>query len=85
VAIDEIDGQQWRYAVPMDAPKNVIGGDPAQPNYALNVIAPLQANVLPYGEVAPEANVPEVPYAALLPLVGLAVIAGTVWLRRRAS
>jgi hypothetical protein len=81
--IDEIDGQQWRYAVPMDAPKNVIGGDTAQPNYALNVIAPLQAAVLPYGDVAPAANVPEVPYAALLPLVGLAVIGATVWVRRR--
>jgi hypothetical protein len=81
--IDEIDGQQWRYAVPLAAPANVIGGDTAQPNYALNVIAPLQASALPYGQVSPEANVPEVPYAALLPLVALGVIGASVWLRRR--
>jgi hypothetical protein len=83
--IDEIDGQQWRYAVPMATATNVIGGDMSQPNYALNVITPLQASVLPYGEVAPESNVPEVPFAVLLPFVALAIIGGTAWVRRRRS
>jgi hypothetical protein len=83
VPINEIDGQQWRYAVPMTAPKNVIGGDTSQPNYALNVIAPLQASVFPYGQVAPDTSVPEVPFAALMPIVAIGVIGGGVWLRRR--
>jgi hypothetical protein len=83
VALNEIDGQQWRYAVPLAAPANVIGGDASKPNYALNVLTPLQASVLPYGEVAPAANVPEVPVAVLMPLVALGVIGGGVWLRRR--
>jgi hypothetical protein len=85
VTVDEIDGQQWRYAVPLAAPANVIGGDLSQPNYALNVITPLQAAALPYGEVAPTANVPEVPMALLLPFVAIAVIGGTTWARRRAT
>jgi hypothetical protein len=85
VTVDEIDGQQWRYAVPLSAPANVIGGDLTQPNYALNVITPLQAAALPYGEVAPTANVPEVPMALLLPFVAIAVIGGTTWARRRAA
>jgi hypothetical protein len=83
VPVNEIDGQQWRYAVPLSAPANVIGGDMAQPNYALNVITPLQATVIPYGEAQPGANVPEVPIAVLMPLVMAAVIGGSVWLRSR--
>jgi hypothetical protein len=42
VPVDEIDGQQWRYSVPMDAPTNVI------PQYAPNVLTPLQPFVTPY-------------------------------------
>jgi hypothetical protein len=84
VTVDEIDGQQWRYAVPLSAPANVIGGDMTKPNYALNVISPLQVSALPYGEVAPSASVPEVPLAVLLPFVAIAVIGGTAWSRRRA-
>jgi hypothetical protein len=83
VTVNEIDGQQWRYAVSLSAPANVIGGDLTKPNYALNVITPLQASVLPYGEVAPTANVPEVPMTLLLPFVAIAVIGGTTWMRRR--
>jgi hypothetical protein len=41
--VDEIDGQQWRYSVPMDRPTNVIG------SYAPNVLAPLQPVVTPFG------------------------------------
>jgi hypothetical protein len=43
VPLDEIDGQQWRYSVPMAAPANVIAG------YAPNVLAPVQAVVTPIG------------------------------------
>jgi hypothetical protein len=39
---DEIDGQQWRFEVPMDAPRNVLR------EYSLNVSAKLQPTVLPY-------------------------------------
>ncbi|MFN2540143.1 MAG: hypothetical protein ABR549_18600 [Mycobacteriales bacterium] len=39
--VDEIDGQQWRYSVPMRRPTNVIS------SYAPNVLAPLQTAVTP--------------------------------------
>jgi hypothetical protein len=83
VPIDEIDGQQWRYAIPETTPTNWIGGGDVNANYALNVITPLQANALPYGETAPGSDVPEVPVAVLLPLVAIAAIGGTSWVRRR--
>ena len=41
VPTTEIDGQQWRYSVPMTAPTNVIS------SYAPNVLAPLQAVATP--------------------------------------
>ncbi len=41
VPLTEVDGQQWRYSVPMKAPKNVIA------DYAPNVLAPVQAVVTP--------------------------------------
>ncbi len=40
--LTEIDGQQWRYSVPMDAPRNVLT------QYAPNVVAPLRPAVTPY-------------------------------------
>ncbi len=43
VPLTEVDGQQWRYSVPMRAPANVISA------YAPNVITPLQPVVTPYG------------------------------------
>jgi hypothetical protein len=85
VPLDEIDGQQWRYAIPETQPTNWIGGGDINANYALNVITPLQANVLPFGTVLPDTSVPEVPYAVLLPFVAIAVIGGTAWARRRSA
>ena len=41
--LTEVDGQQWRYSVPMDAPRNVLA------EYAPNVVAPLKPVVTPYG------------------------------------
>jgi len=41
VPLTEVDGQQWRYSVPMTAPRNVIT------DYAPNVIAPVQGVVTP--------------------------------------
>jgi len=41
-ATTELDGQQWRYSVPMTAPTNVID------RYAPNVVTPLRAVVTPY-------------------------------------
>ena len=43
VPLTEVDGQQWRYSVPMDAPRNVLA------EYAPNVVTPLQPIVTPYG------------------------------------
>ncbi len=40
--VTEVDGQQWRYSVPMDAPRNVVL------DYATNVIVPLEPVVTPY-------------------------------------
>jgi hypothetical protein len=42
VPVDEVDGQQWRYSVPMRAPGNVIA------QYAPNVLTPRQALVTPF-------------------------------------
>jgi hypothetical protein len=42
VPVDELDGQQWRFSVPMRAPTNVLT------TYAPNVMAPLQPVVTPY-------------------------------------
>jgi hypothetical protein len=42
VPLTEIDGQQWRYSVPMDAPRNVLT------EYAPNVTAPLKPVVTPF-------------------------------------
>jgi hypothetical protein len=83
VPVDEVDGQQWRYAIPETQPTNWIGGGDVNANYGLNVITPLQANVVPYGETAPSEDVPEVPFAVLLPFLAIAAIGGTVWARRR--
>ncbi len=41
-AVTEVDGQQWRYSVPMTSPRNVLT------TYAPNVVTPLQALVTPY-------------------------------------
>jgi hypothetical protein len=40
--VDEIDGQQWRFSVPMSAPHNVLT------SYAPNVVTPLKPVVTPY-------------------------------------
>ena len=42
VPVDELDGQQWRFSVPMSAPTNVLT------TYAPNVVTPLQPVVTPY-------------------------------------
>jgi hypothetical protein len=42
VPLTEVDGQQWRYSVPMSAPTNVIA------SYAPNVLTPLVPLVTPY-------------------------------------
>ncbi|MCW2665217.1 MAG: S-layer y protein, partial [Frankiales bacterium] len=42
VPVTEIDGQQWRYSVPLDAPRNVLA------EYAPNVVAPLRPVVTPF-------------------------------------
>lgn len=77
--INEIDAQQWRFAVPMTQPANVT-----QP-YGQNVQAKLQAVVSPYGSI-PGITTPEVPVVPLLLLIGggaVAAISGR-WRRRSA-
>jgi hypothetical protein len=44
-SVDELDGQQWRFAVPMAAPQNVLL------DYGKNVSAKLVATATPYGTV----------------------------------
>jgi hypothetical protein len=85
VPVDEVDGQQWRYAIPESSPTNWIGGDTTKANYALNVLTPLQAVAFPYGTAAPAAAVPEGPFALLLPLAGLGILGGWVLRRRKAA
>jgi hypothetical protein len=78
--VDEVDAQQWRYAIPM-------GADGIQQNlpkadlgiYGNNVVVPLRAVAAPIND--PAASTPEVPWAPLLPLAGL--LGGGWWLRRR--
>ncbi len=41
VPTTEVDGQQWRYSVPMSEPRNVLT------EYGANVVAPLEATVVP--------------------------------------
>jgi hypothetical protein len=42
VPLTEVDGQQWRYSVPMSAPRNVLS------EYAPNVVTPLRPVATPY-------------------------------------
>ena len=42
VPLTEVDGQQWRFSVPMEAPRNVLT------EYATNVVVPLRPVVTPY-------------------------------------
>jgi len=80
VPTTEIDGQQWRYAVPMSAPRN------ATLEYGPNVTAPLKANAAPYGQnPGAEPVVPEVPWGPLLPLTTLALGSAYVLQRRRTT
>jgi hypothetical protein len=80
VPATEIDGQQWRYAVPMAAPRN------ATLEYGPNITAPLKATAVPYGQdPSAEPVVPEVPWAPLAPLVGLGLVGWWVHLRRNAA
>jgi len=82
--VDEMDGQQWRFEVPMGTPTNVLK------EYGVNVSAKLVPAVAPYGQVplgfpgTPSADVPEVPVAVLLPAVG-ALVFWVVLRRRRRS
>jgi hypothetical protein len=46
-SVDEIDGQQWRFAVPMDKPTNVVQA------YGNNVIAKLVPVVTPWSGGVP--------------------------------
>ena len=73
---DEVDGQQWRFEVPMESPTNVLVP------YGANVSAKLVAVAVPYGSASPSPTLPEVPLPVLLPAIGAAV-AGVIGLRRR--
>ena len=74
--VDELDGQQWRFEVPMNTPQNVLN------EYGVNVSAKLVAVATPYGQL-PGPSVPEVPMAVLLPAIGALVIWLVVRRRRR--
>ena len=72
--INEIDAQQWRFAVPMTQPANVTAP------YGQDVQAKLVATVTPYGTVA---VVPEAPAAFLLLLPAPVALALVLLSRRR--
>src|SRR3954454_9994954 len=69
---DEVDGQQWRFEVPMETPSNVLIP------YGANVSAKLVPLVSPYGST-PGPSLPEVPLPVMLPGIG-AVAFGVVGL-----
>ena len=73
---DEIDAQQWRYAVPMSRATNVIGA------YGNNVVLKLQTLVAPYGQTPAAGTAPEVPLVALLPAAGGVGLVLARWRRR---
>jgi hypothetical protein len=80
--VDEMDGQQWRFEVPMGTPTNVLE------EYGVNVSAKLVAAVAPYGQVPaglPSPSLPEVPVAVLLPAIGALVLWLVVRRRRRSE
>jgi hypothetical protein len=77
VALDEVDAQQWRFAVPMTAATNVLG------RYGQNVQAPLQTLVVPIAQAG--AVVPEAPVVPLLLLSGGVVAVAAVRRRRLRS
>jgi hypothetical protein len=77
VALDEVDAQQWRFAVPMTAATNVLGP------YGQNVQAPLQTLVVPIAQAG--AVVPEAPVVPLLLLSGGVVAVAAVRRRRLRS
>jgi hypothetical protein len=51
-AVDEVDGQQWRFSVPMSAPANVLTA------YSPNVTAKLTGVATPYGTATPPLPLP---------------------------
>jgi hypothetical protein len=79
--VDEIDAQQWRFAVPMTQPSNQLL------TYGQNVQAKLVATVAPYGSTVallPAAAVPEAPLSPAHAVAGLGGAAGAgIWRRRR--
>lgn len=75
--LTEIDGQQWRFAVPMQEPTNVLL--PYGQNVQLKWLTP----VTPYtADEPPTAAVPEVPAVWLVPLAGVVTL-GVIGRRRR--
>ncbi len=77
---DEIDGQQWRFEIPMAHPTNDTQA------YGTNVSAKLVGLGTPYDAAAstePTASLPEVGLPALLPAAAVVVGAGVVLRRRR--
>ena len=75
VPLNEIDAEQWVYAVPQSAPANLISPTAAAPgqDYGLDVQAPLSTSTAPFDALTPAGSVPEAPVVWLLPLGGLAL------------
>jgi len=80
--LNEVVGQQTRYAVPMGEPTNVSTA------YGANVVTPLQPLAFPYGAAGPTtppSAMPEAPLAILLPVGGLGLLLLSRRRRRRAA
>ena len=85
--IDEIDAEQQVYAVPTTSAANFVSATNSAPgqDYGLNVVTPLQTVVAPFDQQPAAGEVPEVPLAALLPLVAGVVAVPVIrrrWVRR---
>ncbi len=87
LSLDEIDAEQWVYAVPTSAPANLISltDSPSGKDYGLNVVAPLQTLVTPFSAPSAPAAVPETPLVGLLPLAVLALGVPLIRARRHAA
>ena len=72
----EMNGQQWRFAVPMSTPTNVLA------DYSPNVSAKLVAVAAPYGTALPPVQAPPVPTVPPVPTAP-ALPAGAPALPRR--
>jgi hypothetical protein len=83
---DELDAEQWTYAVPTAAHANLISAATSGTgqDFGQNVVTPLETVVVPFSAASgPASNTPEAPFVALLPLAALGLAIPAMRRRRR--